>query len=238
MDFARAITDSPDSVLFWGSNRVATSMAAYSLALRSDPNFLWLDIRGPEQRPMVRLYDPVGPKDERFRTLELGVLAPDESPSREAIAAVVSGEDLDPALQGLIQFLRLPRLVQSLISRRVPDGSPEVLLATSADRVAHFYIERLEATRAFIGTLKELGVKFVASYVGPTRRDRWAFDHVFRVEGGDDHDWASATVLADSRDMPEGTAGYWPTPLREIESLLLAMPVAVDIETSGPKVPN
>ena len=233
MDFARSITDSPDSVLFWGSNRMATSMAAYALSLRSDPNFLWLDVRGSEQQPLVRLYDPERPRAERFRTLELDALAPDESHSRESIAAVVSGEDLDPALQGLIQFLRLPRLVQTLISRKVPDKSPSVLLATSADRVAHFYIERLEATRAFIGTLKGLGVKFVASYVGPTRRDRWAFDHVFRVEGGDDQDWALATVLAECRDLPEDSAGSRPTPLREIESLLLALPVADDVEPTG-----
>lgn len=226
MDFAPSVTETPDSVLFWGENRTAAAIAAYALCLRSDPSFLWLDVRGSDRDPAVNLYDPLAPRDHRFESLDLRELAPAEAPSRETISTVVDGEDLDPTVRGLIQFLRLPRLVQTLVSRRVPDGSPTVLLATSADRIAHFYLERLESTRAFIGTLKELGVKFVASYVGPSRRDRLAFDHIFQVEGGGDHDWAGAMVRADLRDVPAGTAGSEPTPMREIESVLLAMPVA------------
>lgn len=225
MEFAPSIVESNDSVLFWGGNRVTTVAAATALSQRADPSFLWLDVRGPDAEGdgIARFLSPRIPADRRQAAGASSEMAPNAAPLARSVASVVRAEEGDVALAGLIDFLRLPPAVQRLVSRRLPNGRPVTLLITGADRVAHFYLERAEFTRGYAETLKSLGVKLVVSYTGLARRDRFAFDHSFRIEDPVAEDWASAVLCTDRDDLSEGTAGFRPTRLGEIDSVCRVM---------------
>lgn len=221
MEFAPSVTESPDSVLFWGRERVLTAAAATAVAQRADPSFLWLDVRGvePEEEPYSRLLSPMVPEGRRYSADTSPAMAPGASPLAKAIASVVRAEETDTTIAGLLEFLRLPKAVQVLVSRALPNGRPVTLMITSADRVAHFYLERAQSTRGYVETLRALGVKLVATYAGPVRRDRFAFDHSFRIDTPTAEEWGSAVLSSDRDNLPEGTAGYRPTSLGEIDSV-------------------
>lgn len=221
MEFAPALVESLDSVLFWGQDRTVVTAGAAALALRSNPSFLWLDVRGYDlgPDPYSRVLAPLVTDDRRYGADAEPELAPMDAPLGLSMASVVRAEEIDETVVGLVDFLRLPRAVQRLVSRRLPGTRPVVLLITSADRMAHFYLERTESTRGYVETLKSLGVKLVVSYVGPARRDRFAFDHSFRVDDGAGEDWAMAFLSTDRGGIPEGTAGFGPTRLGEIDSV-------------------
>lgn len=221
MDFAPSVTQTPDSVLFWGRERVLTAAAATAVSWQADPSFLWLDVRGaePEGEPYARLLFPMVPECRRYSADTASAMAPGLAPLAKAIASVVRAEETDATIVGLIEFLRLPNAVQTLVSRVLPNGRPATLLVTSADRIAHYYLERAQSTRGYLETLKALGVKLVATYTGPVRRDRLAFDHSFRVDPPEAEDWASAVLSTDRDNLPEGTAGFRPTRLGEIDSV-------------------
>ena len=221
MDFAQSVTESLDSVLFWGRERVLTAAAATAVSRQADPSFLWLDVRGsaPEEDPYSRFLSPMVPEDRRRSATTPSAMAPGASPLAKAVARVVRAEETDATIVGLLEFLRLPKAVQALVSRALPNGRPVTLLITSADRVAHFYLVRAQSTRGYVETLKALGVKLVVTYSGPVRRDRFAFDHSFRIDASTSEEWLSAVLSSDRDNLPVGPAGFRPPPRGDFDSI-------------------
>jgi hypothetical protein len=221
MDFAPSVTGTTDSVLFWGRDRTLTVAAALAFARRADPSFFWLDVTDSksESDPCAQLFGPLVPDSRKHLVGYVSELAPNDLPLTRSMAALIQEGDTDGTLAGIVEFLRLPYLVQRMVSRATPRDGPAVLLVTNADRAAHFYRGREEATETYMQMVKSLGVKPVLTYVGPDWGKQFAIDRIFRVHDSPTEDWRSAIITTDRYSVPDGTVGSRPTRLGEIASV-------------------
>ena len=217
MDFEPAIRDSLDSVLVWGPDRTMAALCALALARHSVGPVMWLDIRDPmggtdDCQPILERLVPASP---RFSTRMATDLAPVDPESNPALWTVIRPDEPTATITPLLDFLRLPRMFESITERAASSNAPMVLLSTNVDRIVHLYPEDTEMTRRFHRATKDQSVKLVASYCGPGRKDRFAFGHVFRLDPGPRA--GSWTIIEEKEGLPETSLGG--TPVERLESI-------------------
>jgi hypothetical protein len=221
VEFAESVTKGLGSVLIWGPDRTAAAICAFALARSSGARLVWLDIRAPvgttdEYQPLLeRLVPPEG----RYATRKISEMGPQDASANAALSTVIHPGEPEAVVAGLFEFLSLPRLIQEIAARFATPADPLVLLSTSADRIVHLYPEDTEATRRFHLTSQENSVKIVTSFEGPERKDRFAFDHVFRLSAGMSQGWKSLSIVSERPNLPASTTGAHPTPLEQDDSI-------------------
>jgi hypothetical protein len=194
MDFEEEIRSGLDSVLVWGPDRTMAALCALALARRSVSLVMWLDLRDPaggtdDCQPILERLLPEAP---RFSTRTATDLAPVDPESNPALWTVIRHDEPSATVAPLLDFLRLPRMFDSITAQAPSPAAPIVLLATNVDRIVHLYPEDTEMTRRFHRATREQSVKLVASFCAPGRKDRFAFGHVFRLDpghGGESGSW-------------------------------------------------
>jgi hypothetical protein len=210
--FAEELFQGIHSVYFGGNDRTAAAVAGFALAKKASPTVFWLNIRSPGSGndDFEALLQGRVPPALQYHTRVPSQLEPPVSPSAQPRARGIDPE-FDP--------IRLPELVGQLTGR-LPSGPPApVLFVTNSERIAPFYPEHIETTRQFQGLVLSAGLSLVATYAGPPRRDRFAFEYVFRVETMAGRDWRSAMVSAEHGIISPGSAGARPTRLDLIDAV-------------------
>ncbi|MCI4328966.1 MAG: hypothetical protein L3J86_05215 [Thermoplasmata archaeon] len=221
MEFSGDLLGGLDSVLVWGSDRTAVALCAYAVAARSNRPLAWLDLRDPrgstdEAEPFL---DRLIPSEARYSTRTMSELAPVDPESNAALWTVIQPGEPDAAVSDLLNFLRLPRMIQSIATRLAEPSTPLTLFSTHTDRIVHLYPEDVEMTRRMHEATRAQSVKLVASYAGPERRDRFAFGHVLHLVPGPPQRWRPWSLVAEGHVAPSGSAGSSATPIEQVDSI-------------------
>ncbi|MCI4364116.1 MAG: hypothetical protein L3K13_07470 [Thermoplasmata archaeon] len=222
MEFAEPVRGGLGSVLVWGSDRTVAALCAFAVARSSPARLIWLDIRAPdgatdEYRPVL---ERLVPAESRYVTRRESEMGPQDASANSALSTVIRPDEPEEVVANLFEFLRLPRLVQEIAARFASPQEPLVLFCTSVDRIVHLYPEDTEATRRFHLTSQEQSVKIVSSFSGPERKDRFAFDHVFRIAPGPAQRWRSWSILSERENLPPASTGAMATPIESDGSIL------------------
>jgi hypothetical protein len=194
---------------FWGNRRIAVNRAAFELAPRINPRFGWFELRKPE--------DPVDPDDPAvdgripdallFRTVQPDDFQPDNATANLAMWSVIRADEPKAVLHPIMDFLRLPQLLQEAIGNASPEGRPAVFVVSNADRVVQYYPEDLTATRAVLDVFARERVAVMITLCDVVRADRFAYDFVFEVRAEPGADWREATIRCEKDPTGELAIG-------------------------------
>ena len=209
--------------MFWGADRLATTLAAFSLARRVGPSFVWLDITDPSgpEDSFESMLGPMVDSSRRYSTHTPADLQPETAAANAAAWNLIRPDEPKEVVANLFDFLRLPQTVQSIASQLQPVNGPAVLFVTNTDRIAEFYPQELESTRGLVDVFARQTIKLIVAYSGPERTDRFAFDYVYRIDPGPDAQWSTARLVRERGELPTGAEGSDGQPLEEIESVRL-----------------
>lgn len=203
--FPLSVCESIDSVQVYDSDPTAVNLAAYAIAASSERLLLWLD---PPK-------SPPDPHDASGRVL--GQLVDDghhyllRSPTELAPApgvgdlsrwVVARPGSPDHDVGRLDDFLRLPEMVQRLLTEASGERRGLVLLLTNGDRISGFYPEDATSTQVYLRALKEMATKLVVGTTGLARTDRSVFDHIFRISRAVSGHWREARLTAEKGGAP------------------------------------
>ncbi|MCI4321039.1 MAG: hypothetical protein L3K05_01885 [Thermoplasmata archaeon] len=219
--FDRRLCSASHSVMFCGPDRTAVAVAAYALAAHGGRTVTWLDVRSPYRPPdpYVSLLAPFVPLEQRIVTSSPDDLAPEIAVSNVAVWSLIRESEPNEAVVSLIDFLRLPQSVQTLVSEGSTPEDGSTLLVTNSDRLSPLYPEDVASTRAFVQAITRQSVKLVASLAGLDRKDRFAYDVVFQVSPGAADGWANSILKVEKGELAAGSAGRLPTPLRSVDEV-------------------
>ena len=184
----------PTSVIICGSNRPLLNWVAYALAVSSDPNLHWTDVRISGEvlsRDDLLMRDRIPP--ERLHLVAPRELAPDDATANVAVSAVIRDEDTPEELRRVVEFLRLPPPTQQLLAETPSEGVPRVVVLSNGHRLLALYPEIgvvAPTVRAIVGS----GVVFIMTFADAPPGGRVAFDTVLQLEGQDPGSWRDATL--------------------------------------------
>lgn len=224
-DFPTTLVQDAKSVMFWGSDRLATTLAAFSLARRVGPSFVWLDVTDPSgpDDSYEPILEPLVDPSRRYATHTPAELQPETAAANAAAWNLIRPDEPKEVVAHLFEFLRLPQTVQSIASQLQPVNGPAVLFVTNADRIAEFYPQELESTRGLVDVFARQSIKLITAYSGAERTDRFAFDYVYRIDAGSDTGWPTARLVRERGELPTGTEGSDGQALEEIESVRMLL---------------
>jgi len=185
-------TFQPTSLLLHGSNRALLNWVMFAVLDRSHPGFWWTDVRLREERldPLDPLARHVIPEDH------LGVIAPtvlQREPDRSAtLATMIRPDEPPPSLQRVMEFLRLPKHTQELISSRPATKRPAQVALSNCHRLAAIFpAGSVEPTvRAILAS----GVSLALTWADALPASAQHFDFVLGVEGSGPANWQQATL--------------------------------------------
>ncbi|MFZ0831046.1 MAG: hypothetical protein WCB18_04610 [Thermoplasmata archaeon] len=192
-------THGPATVFVGGPSRPVVNGVAFALAETIDLTPFWLDLRnglkgneGPDPGntgwiPPDRMF-----VSENGQGLEIGntVVEP-------ALWTIVRSDEPQSVLSNLTDFLRLPQLIQEILSAVLPNGGPKALVAANSDRVAHLFPRTADGLQKFLATLAASSLSIVAAHTGPTSPGRFGFGTVFRLEVQTPEQWMEGTIICE-----------------------------------------
>ncbi|HTP53989.1 MAG TPA: hypothetical protein VML94_03365 [Thermoplasmata archaeon] len=211
-----AIFGQPTSVFVGGPSRSLLNWVVYALASRTDPGFIWTDVRLPGEvlagtDPLARgLVDPD----------RLNIVYPQELVPGDPSAVPPAGVDrpAPPAtVRRLEDFLRLPLHTQRLLAGAPKGGHPIVLALSNAHRMVGPY--PTETVAPIVRTIVESGAILFVTFADAPPEGRFAFETVLQVEGETPRRWKDAALWVErgptDGPLPSG-ARY---PLAEFEPI-------------------
>lgn len=183
----------PTSVFIGGSSRPLLNWVAYALALRTNPNFLWSDVRIPGE-----LFDKndllarrVIPADQ------LSFVYPTELARDHAAASTASAHEGSPPGPGSdfktsVGFLQLPSQARDVLTALPPGGPPIPIVVSNAHRIVGLYPTSSVAPilKAVLGA----GAILIMTFADAPPDGRLSFDTVLHLNGHDPADWKSASL--------------------------------------------
>ena len=210
--FDEAVARSLDSVMVYADDRTSAVLAAHAIARLRGDNVTWLDIRDPGGPPEP--YDEllravVGPR-RAYRTAPPDDLAPENAAANLALWTVIRSDEPTEVVAQFVDFLRLPTSVQKMFEQFGPADTSPTLVVTNSDRIAALYPEDVESTKGFVDVFARQGIKLVATIVGIERKDRFAYQHVYRLRSPPGSRWEEATWAVET-PTPTGGSALGPT---------------------------
>jgi|GEM_PF-4845571 len=206
--------EDPQSILIYGSGDAAISMLALGFAQRGRPQFAWANCAGSTHelelrtRELLDVHAGVG----RWDSVEPRQLEP-QSVRPEAVDDLVEmGTDTSRSL--LLNLLRLPPLLQELVSITPPLSDPVTIVLTRVDALPAGLARDTFGDPSLHDTLHRGRVTLVVTFHGtPALPLLEAFDRVFRIEEIRGKHWADSFVWSE-RDPAEIDL-LLPQPLRD-----------------------
>jgi hypothetical protein len=212
MTDVRAVDPAPRSgasVLIYGAGEAPMAVLASALAFREVGAFRWA-----EGALSTELPEPAA-----LRVVGVGS-GPSEGwrvPTQELLPPTFAEEDLkqwllpEPPDQALVDrlgaYLRLPSVLQWLVSRAPEPGGRSAIVLTNLDALPVPAVEHALGPEQTHSTLRQEGVTMLVTYRGaPSDSLRRAFDRIYRVEGRADQLWQEALVTRERGEGPDGMA--------------------------------
>lgn len=189
----------PTTVFVGGSSRGVVNAVAYALAELIDLTPFWLNVKDSRTRSIDPDPGSVGwiPPDRMFvsedgRGLEVMVEG-----AMQALSTVVRSDEPASALSNLTEFLKLPELIQDILSAAPENGAPKALVAANSDRVTHLFPQTAKGLRQFFATIAAANVSILAAHTGPVGPGRFGFATVFQVRTASPGDWIEGTLICE-----------------------------------------
>ncbi len=179
----------------YGPSRTVLLRVAYAFARASDPQPYWVDIRDPNE-----YLDPPGPvelgwiPDDHLFVVSRSEARPQDAVSNLALWTVVRSDEPRSVIAGLTDFLRLPPVVQDVLSRYGEEFRRPVFVVANTDRVRDYYPRDRVGVRPIVDAMLHSGVVPIFVARGPPGPGRLAFDLVIEVEAPDLVRWREGTL--------------------------------------------
>ncbi|MGA7861644.1 MAG: hypothetical protein WCB19_07280, partial [Thermoplasmata archaeon] len=189
----------PTTVFVSGPSRSVVNGVAFALAEMIDLTPFWLDVRdGKESSDSP---DPAStgwiPPDRLFIS-EGGRGLEAEAPGTEAaLWTIVRSDEPASVLSHLTDFLRLPELIQEILSTTGTNGGPKALVTANSDRVTHLFPRTAEGLQRFLRTLAASSLSIVAAHTGTGGPGRFGFETVFRLDVESPSSWTEGTIVCE-----------------------------------------
>jgi hypothetical protein len=192
------------------------SMLAGGLARRFSPEFAWANASGSISawEAPVRSLLVEGSPALHLESIDPAELEP--HPVRPgAIRNLVDPEGMAPGAQAqLLEFLRLPVLLQRLVSRGSPEGGPSPVVLTNIDAFPSDFVRGTLGSPQVHEVLHRESVTLVVTFRGePPTALSDAFDWLLRVESPMQGPWVDSLVRAERG--PLVPSGPLASPLRK-----------------------
>ncbi|MGC2288981.1 MAG: hypothetical protein WA688_03895 [Thermoplasmata archaeon] len=172
---------------------------AFALAEMIDLTPFWLDVRDPA-RPSEGP-DPGNtgwiPPDRLFVSEGGRGLEPTRPGADSELWSIVRSDEPASVLSHLTDFLRLPEVIQEILSATPPNGGPKALIAANSDRIAHLFPRTAEGLHRFLGTMAVTSLNIFAAHTGPTGPARFGFATVFTLHLDSPTNWMEATIVCE-----------------------------------------
>jgi len=189
----------PTTVFVGGPSRSVVNSVAFALAEMLDLTPYWLDVRNSST--ISDGPDPVStgwiPPDRLFVSESGHGLEQETSRTDRALWSIVRSDEPAEVLSHLTDFLRLPQLIQEIVSASDPSSGPRALVASNSDRVAHLFPRTADGLQRFLATLAAASLSIVAAHTGPTSPGRFGFATVFRLEVESPAAWMEGTLVCE-----------------------------------------
>jgi len=185
------------STILCGDDRPLLNWVAYAMAMQTDPEFVWTDVRvpGQELNPTDLLAQNLVPSS-RFRVLETSDLIPNDAAANVGVSAVIRSDETPTNVQRLLDFLRLPTETQRMIEGIRASDRPRVAVLSNGHRVLAHYASS-DTTARTIRAITDSGVTFIMTFADDRPKGRFVFDNVLDVDGRLADGWRQASFMVE-----------------------------------------
>jgi hypothetical protein len=189
----------PTTVFVGGSSRPIVNSVAFAVAEAIDLTPFWLDVRDSRARDEGPDPGSMGwiPPDRLFVSQDGHGLEEEVDGAMEALWTIVRSDEPASVLSNLTDFLRLPELIQEILSATSPTGTPKAMVAANSDRVTHLFPRTAEGLQRFLATLSASSLSIIAAHTGPDVPGRFGFATVFRVKADSPDQWMEGTIVCE-----------------------------------------
>ena len=195
----------PSATFLWGGSRPVLLRVLYALVRANDPDFYWLDIRGPADPSAEPGPVELGwiPDSSLFLTREASEARPQDALGNLAMWTIVRSDEPETVLAQVSDFVRLPPIAQDILSRLGLDGRTRAVAIANSDRVREYYPTTPQGVRPVLDAF--LGAQVLPFFAaqGTPGEGRWAFDYVFEVRARDVAHWKDGVLVPEK--APPGT---------------------------------
>jgi len=156
-----------------------------------DPDFRWMEITDPFELATADL----GPaasgigRSHLVAVRHTAELAPSPVASNAAISALIHVEEAPQVVQDLVDFLRLPDIIQQEVALLAATGRFRVLVVANIDRIEEFWPRVQGTAKRTIELLNRHGITLISTQVGDPRPARFDYDYVVHVRESDKNDY-------------------------------------------------
>jgi hypothetical protein len=189
----------PATVFVSGASRPVVNSVAFALAEIIDLTPFWLEIRSsdkPREGP-----DPGStgwiPPDRLFVSEGGRGLEPNSLVAGSGLWAIVRSDEPASILSHLTDFLRLPDVVQEILSATPSGGGPKALVVANSDQVAHLFPRTADGLQRLLGTMAPTALNIIAAHTGRTGPGRFGFATVFRLDVESPTKWMEGTIVCE-----------------------------------------
>lgn len=217
------------SVYLWGGSRPVVNLVLYAMAARLDPEFSWVHVSDRGGTDALDLLLNGRWKHPTVDSIDLH--ASELLPTPLEHQATLEGLLLDSAdaeVDRLRAFVALPRTVQRIVSRHVPDVRPRVIAIPNADRLTDLYAHRAEQLTDALSALAGASVSILVGRADGPGPLRSRFDYVLEVEAEGLDRWSDGRLVVEH--TPAGSRSALGRRLR-----LDRLPWAIDVFGHVPK---
>jgi hypothetical protein len=190
----------------------------------NDSSPFWLDIREPTDAPTEPGPVELGwiSHERLFVVGEPSEARPQNGVGDAALAAFVRGDEPPQVLAHLSDFLRLPPIVQEIVSRIERVDTAHAVAIANTDRVRRDYPTTVEGVRHVIEPFLAAPILPFLSATSPPGEGRWAFDFVFEVRAKDIARWSEGLLIAEKAPSEAGFPTQRAIPLSTIPDIARA----------------
>jgi len=189
----------PLTAFVYGPSRPLVGLTLYSLALATNPEFLWVDVRIRGEEP--HHLDPVAlgwvPQHRLVALDHLEVARAQARVSGTALSSLLDPAET-PGLDVVTEFLRMPDLTQRLLAAPPSTPGPGLVAVSNAHRLMAA-VDPMRTT-PILSAYRQAGYSLFVGYAEATDGSRMLFDYVFRLDGESARDWRHATLTCEKGD--------------------------------------
>lgn len=183
------------------------AVLASALAAREGGSFAWADGLAGADPPDLAAHRVL---EASSGTVEDGAIRPEELlPPASGAESVAHWLLQDPlaadAGSRLDSYLKLPSLLQRLISRSTAPSGRAVVVLTNLDGLPGWAVDRAFGAPEVHATLRREGVFLVVTVRGqPSDAIRARFDRIYRIDAGAEEAWPDARVTSERGGADDG----------------------------------
>jgi hypothetical protein len=189
----------PATVFVGGASRPLVNSVAFAFAEMIDLTPLWLDVRDPNDGDGGPDPGNTGwiPPDRMFVS-EGGQGLEPRAPGHEPdLWTIVRADEPATVVSHLNDFLRLPEVIQEILSVSTSFDGPRAVVVAGSDRVAHLFPRTAEGLQRFLGTMSVTTLNIVAAHTGRTGPARFGFGTVFKITADSPRYWMEGTIICE-----------------------------------------